>query len=833
MTPGTDPATPGEPYPRHWEADALASDGGVLHIRPIRPDDADQILGLHSRMSERTRYLRYFGSYPRIPPRDLERFTVVDHRARVALVAEVNEQLIAVARYEKLPAEEAAKLGGGAVAEVAFVVEDAHQGRGVGSVLLEHLAAAARERGIDRFQAYVLAENPRMVRVFLDAGYQVERTYESGLVHLTFDIAPTAESVAVTYAREQRAEARSIKRLLTPRSVAVIGASADPHKVGHVVFRNLLAFSPNGPVYPINPETAHVSGVRAYASVLDVPDDIDLAVVAVPARAVPAVVAECAAKNVHGLVVLSAGFADLDEDGARAQRELVASARQHGMRVVGPNCLGVLNTDPDVRLNATLAPLTNPQRGRVGFFSQSGALGIAILAEAERRGLGLTTFVSAGNRADVSGNDLLQFWEEDEATEVVLLYLESFGNPRKFARLARRVARTKPVVAVRSGRHSAGLPELPDYAAPVPEERVPELFARHGVIQVDTVAELFDVAQLLAYQPLPAGPRVAIIGNSTALGTLAADACRRQGLRPDRPLDIGAAGSAADFAAALDTVLGDPDVGALVVVFVPPLASSGAEVAQVLADRTAAWERPVVSTFLATDGLPAQLRRIGPDGGAARGSVPSYPSPERAVRALAHAARHADWRREPPGSVPTLRDLDPAAARAAIGRTDTGRDLTDPELAAVLHAYGIHYVHAAPRDPAGTACVVGVVDDPSFGALVWFGLAGIATELLGDRAYAAVPLTTEQASALVRAPRAAPLLAGADQRALRDLVLRVARLADDLPQVLALELNPVYAAERGLAVAGARIRVGPPTARTPVGPRRLREATDATPPDRP
>jgi acyl-CoA synthetase (NDP forming)/GNAT superfamily N-acetyltransferase len=827
---------PDRPYPRHWEADALAADGGVLHIRPIRPDDADQILDLHSRLSERTRYLRYFGAYPQIPPRDLERFTVVDYTSRVALVAEVGGQLIAVGRYEKLPEGEAK-----GTAEVAFVVEDAHQGRGVGSVLLEHLAAAARERGIEQFEAYVLAENPTMVRVFLDAGYQVRRAYESGLVHLTFGIEPTAESVAVTYAREQRAEARSIKGLLTPRSVAVIGASADPHKIGHVVFRNLLAFGPQGPVYPINSETGHVSGVRAYPTVLDVPDDIDLAVVAVPARAVPGVVEQCAAKHVRGLVVVSAGFADLDEAGARAQRDLVAAARAHGMRVVGPNCLGVLNTDPAVRLNATLAPLTSPQRGRVGFFSQSGALGVAILAEAGRRGLGLTTFVSAGNRADVSGNDLLQYWEDDDATEVVLLYLESFGNPRKFARLARRVARSKPVVAVRSGRHAAGLPDLPEYAAPVPEERVPELFARHGVIQVETVPELFDVAQLLAYQPLPASRRVAVVTNSTALGTLVADACARQGLAADRPLDIGAEASAEDFGAALGAVLDDPGVGALVVVFVPPLATPGEAVAAALAERTAGWDRPVVSTFLAMDGVPAVLRQDGPDGGAARGSVPSYTSPERAVRALAHAARYAEWRREPAGTVPTLRDVDTAAARAqiaaALADTPGGRELTPAETAAVLAAYAIPYSGPdTALPPGGVACVVGVVDDPSFGALVSFGIAGLATELLGDRAYAAVPLTDEQASALIRAPRAAPLLEGfagaepADHRALRDLVLRVARLADDLPEVLAAELNPVYAAPRGLTVGAARIRIGPPTARTPVGPRRLQQATDAAPP---
>jgi acyl-CoA synthetase (NDP forming)/GNAT superfamily N-acetyltransferase len=826
MTPATEP-----PYPRHWEADVLAADGGVVHLRPIRPDDAERLVALHSRLSERTRYLRYFGAYPQIPRRDLDRFVTVDYTDRVALVAELAGDLIAVGRYDRSPADPP-----DAPAEVAFVVEDAHQGRGVGSVLLEHLAAAARERGVRAFMAYVLAENPTMVRIFLDAGYQVAREYESGLVHLTFPLEPTEQSVAVTYEREQRAEARSIERLLTPRSVAVIGASGDPRKVGQVVFRNLLGFGPGGPVYPINPEARHVAGVRAYASVLDVPDDIDLAVVAVPAAAVAGVVEQCAAKRVRALVVVSGGFGERDEPGRLAERALVVAARAHGMRVVGPNCLGVLNTDPDVRLNATLAPLTAhvPGRGRVGFFCQSGALGVAILAEAARRGLGLTTFVSAGNRADVSGNDLLQYWEDDRDTEVVLLWLESFGNPRKFARLARRLARSKPIVAVRSGRYAVPAQGVAEYAVPVPEEGVPALFEASGVIRVETVAQLFDVAQLLAYQPLPTGRRVAVVTNSHALGTLAADACAAAGLilvaATGRVgvLDIGPEASAAEFGAALATVTADAGVDALVVVFVPPLASTGDDVARELAERTAGWDRPVVSTFLAMDGVPEQLRRTGPDGAAARGSVPSYPSPERGVQALAHAVRYAEWRRRPAGTVPRLSDVDEPAARAVVdavlAEDAAGRELTTTEASRLLAAYGIPVESTVD---SGVACVVGVVDDPSFGALVSFGIAGIATELLGDRAYAAVPMTDEQARELVDAPRAAPLLAGwggappVDTAALQDLLLRVARLADDLPEVLAAELSPVLAAGVGASVRAARVRVGPPTSRLPAGPRRL------------
>jgi acyl-CoA synthetase (NDP forming)/GNAT superfamily N-acetyltransferase len=878
MTRVTEPAgAPPHPYPGHWEADVLAADGGVVHLRPISPDDADRIVALHSRLSERTRYLRYFGAYPQIPPRDLERFVNVDHHDRVALVAELGDDLVAIGRYDRAPEEGAA--AGTDAAEVAFVVEDAHQGRGIGSVLLEHLAAAARERGVQEFVAYVLAENPTMVRIFLDAGYQVQREYESGLVHLSFPIEPTEQSVAVTYEREQRAEARSVERLLTPRSVAVIGASGDPRKIGQVVFRNLLDFGPCGPVYPVNPDARHVGGVRAYPTVLDVPDDIDLAVVAVPATAVPGVVEQCAAKRVRALVVVSGGFGERDEAGRLAERELVAAARGHGMRVVGPNCLGVLNTDDAVRLNATLAPLGRGAlgRGRVGFFCQSGALGIAILAEAVRRELGLTTFVSAGNRADVSGNDLLQYWATDRNTEVVLLWLETFGNPRKFARLARRLARSKPIVAVKSGRYGTVPQALAGYAPPVPEERVPALFEASGVIRVETVTQLFDVAQLLAYQPLPTGRRVAVVANSSALGALAADACLAHGLaladpagpepgspEPGSPEpegsgpepaagsampagvhSIGAEATAEEFAEALRTVTGDPRVDALVVVFVPPLASTGEDVARVLATRIAGWDRPVVSTFLAMDGVPEQLRLVGPDGTVARGSVPSYPSPERAVLALAHAARYAEWRRQPAGTVPHLSGVDEPAARAVVDEVlagqPGGRELTAGEVARLLAAYGMPVdatgaTGAPDRDgpapdpvtPEGVSCVVGVLDDPSFGALVSFGVAGLAADLLGDRAYAAVPLTDEQARALVRAPRAAPLLAGyrgappVDAGALQDLLLRVARLADDLPEVLAAELSPVLAGAAGATVRAARVRVGPPTSRVPVGPRRLR-----------
>jgi acyl-CoA synthetase (NDP forming)/GNAT superfamily N-acetyltransferase len=911
-----------EAYPAAWEADVVVSDGGVVHLRPIRPEDADALVAFHGKLSDRTRYLRYFGAYPRISERDLHRFTHVDHHNRVALVAVLGDDVIGVGRYDRLgdtPGGSHDGGEGGPDAEVAFVIADAHQGRGIGSILLEHLAAAARERGIKRFVAEVLAENSRMVRVFTDAGYSAQYEYDSGVVQLTFPIAPTEQSRGVALERERRAEGRSIERMLTPASVAVIGASTDPKKIGHVVFANLMAYGFAGPVYPVHPEARHVGGVRAYPTVLDVPDQVDLAVVAVPAAGVIDVVDQCGRKGVRGVVVVSGGFSERDQvdsmdgaaDGATGhgrgsgrelERALVAVAHAHGMRVVGPNCLGVVNADPTVRLNATIAPQA-PGRGRVGFFCQSGALGVAILAAAKRWGLGLSTFVSAGNRADVSGNDLLQYWERDPATDVVLLYLESFGNPRKFARLARRVARTKPVVAVKTGRYAAATPALAARAVPVPEERVQALFEESGVIRVDTLTELFDVAQLLAYQPLPPGSRAATVTNSSALGVLVADACAAAGLDAVATVDVGPDADVSAFTAGVQEAIGRAD--AVVAVFAPALATTGDEYARALAEVAATSRVPVLTTFLGTEGVPAPLRRRAPgDDGriseALPGSVPSYPTPERAVRALAAAARYAAWRRRPTGSFPELDGIDPATARAVVERAladaPAGRQLTAEESARLLAAYGLPLVErrvvsgpdeaaaaaeqlgypvavkatapslrhrqdlgAARLDLAdgaavrsavtalaelteveapvvvqrmatpGVPTVVQVLDDPTFGALVSFGVGGLATELLGDRAYAPVPLSDLDAAELVTAPRAAPLLSGyrgsepVDTAALEDLLLRVSRLAEDLPEVLALELNPVLVARHGLAVLTAAVTVGPPTARVDPGPRRLQD----------
>jgi acyl-CoA synthetase (NDP forming)/RimJ/RimL family protein N-acetyltransferase len=825
VTDQPDPEPPPPEAPRHWAADVVVADGGTVHLRPIRPEDADAIVAFHAGLSQRTRYLRYFSAYPKIPERDLYRFTHVDHHDRVAFVVELGGEIIAVGRYERL--------AGTDQAEVAFVVADKHQGRGIGSVLLEHLAAAAREVGIRRFHAVVLAENAGMVRVFRDAGYEMSRHVEYGEVSLEFDVDATPVTEAVMREREQHGEARSIARLLRPESVAVVGASNDEGKLGNAVFGNLLRMGFDGPLYPVNPDARHVNGVRAYPSVLDVPDAIDLAVIAVPAASVPDVVRQCAERGVRGLVVISGGFGERGTDeqraaGRAAQRELVASARAQGMRVVGPNCLGIVNTDPAIRLNASLAPLP-PLRGRVGFFSQSGALGVTILGEAARRGLGVSTFVSAGNRADVSGNDLLQFWESDDDTDVVLMYLESFGNPRKFARLTRRLGRRKPIIAVKSAVGAALVPGLEQTSVEVPEVSARALFEASGIIRVETVSGMFDAALLLATQPLPAGDRVAVVGNSTAIGVLVANACKAEGLELTRLDDIGVEAGGEAFETALRNAVEAPDVDAITVVFVPPLQrGAGEEVARAVRTVAASSPKPVLSTFLGFEGVPAALS-AGTGAAPARGSVPSYPSPERAVRALARAVRYSIWRSTPPGTVPELADVDLAAARdivhAVLAETPAGRALSAEESGRLLGSIGVVLSFERPAETVEVE--LSVFDDRSFGALVSFGISGVATELLGDTAYAAAPLTTQDAEELILAPRASPLLTGyrgsepCDLGALADLALRLSALGDALPEVAVCRITAL-ATPIGAHVVGVSAQVAPPSARADTGPRRLR-----------
>ncbi|HEY1135537.1 MAG TPA: GNAT family N-acetyltransferase [Nocardioides sp.] len=810
--------------PRHWEADVLLRDGRTAHIRPIGPGDAELLVDFYARVSDQSKYYRFFTPMPRLSERDVLRFTNVDHDRRVAFVLTVGQDMIAVGRYDAYRDRRA---------EVAFLVQDDHQGRGIAQVLLEHLAQAGRERGIEVFSADVLPDNQRMIQTFRDAGYRVASGFEDGVVTLEFEIDPTETAIGVMQQREHRAESASIEAFFNARSVAIIGASRRQDTVGRTLVRNLVTGDFTGRVYVVNPSTEAVAGLPSYASVGDIPGDVDVAVVAVPAEYVQDVVLDCAAKGVHGLIVISSGFAETGEEGRQRQRRLVGLARSYGLRLIGPNCLGIINTAPAHQLNASLSTVM-PPRGRAGFFCQSGALGSAILEKVNNRGLGLSTFVSAGNRADVSGNDLLQYWEEDPSTEVVLLYLESIGNPRKFSRITRRVSRRKPIVAVRSGRNTQGVPmghAVRTIGAP--PEAVDAMFAQSGVIQVDTLDEMFDVAQLLAHQPLPRGRRVAVVGNSDALGLLATDAAVSVGLVVNKSMQLGADAGAEDFEDALDAAIDDPDVDAVVAVYIPPLDVSGEDVANVLAAVGEQSDKPLVSTFLGAEGIPELLRVPDVAGSTAgRGSVPSYPAVEAAVRALARVVAYAVWVGKQDADDEDD-EIDPTPAKRFVNevllRHPDGKVLDADELVELLRCYGIDLWAAVPvtskeeaiaagerlgwqvvlkataerlrerpdqahvwrniddaREmddawdflsgaisdpesagfvvqrvaPPGVPVSIGSVEDPLFGPVISFGISGPLTELLGDRVYRIPPLSRVDAAEMVREIKAAPLLFG-------------------------------------------------------------------------
>jgi acetyl coenzyme A synthetase (ADP forming)-like protein len=880
----------------------------MVHIRPISERDGDRLVEFHSGLSPESVYLRYFSSHGELNPEEIHRFTHVDGDERMALVATVRDAIIGVARYDRLerrPDE----------AEVAFLVADAFQGRGVGTLLLEMLAAHARPRGIVRFRAETLWQNKAMQDMFRHAGFDLKTSFDGGVVDVCMEIRPTDGFMRAVDTRDEAAEVNSLRHLLCPSSVAVVGAGRTPGTIGHEILRNIVECGFTGPVYPIHPSAREIAGRDAYPSVGDVPGQVDLAVVAVPAPAVPGVVDECAAKGVKDIVLITAGFAEAGEEGRHMQEDVVARARRSGMRVVGPNCMGIINTSPAVSLNATFAPVP-PDPGRVAFASQSGGLGIAVLEEARRRDIGLSSFVSVGNKADISGNDLLQYWHHDPDTDVILLYLESFGNPRRFARIARRVSASKPIIAVKAGRSRAGRRAASSHTAALasPDTAVDALFQQTGVIRVDTLEEMFDAAQVLGDQPVPAGRRVAIVGNAGGPCILAADACEANGLAvPElsrssqerlrsflspaaavrNPVDMVASATPADLERALGIVLGDAGIDAVVAVCVPLLGTSPKEMAEAVVRASAGSEKPVVTNFLGMDESPPELRTE-----AVR--VPSFCFPEPAVRALARACDYGEWRARDQGEVVEFTDVDTAGGRDAVrsvlagvpeGRwldqREAGRllnfygipsaefDLVDSAEGAVaaaarigypvaLKAYGPGLLHKTEsgalrlrlgsadevRDaftgmssalaarmeaamvqamaPPGVETIVGVVSDESFGPLVMFGSGGTAVELFADPAFRILPMTDADARELVRSARGAPLLFGyrgsepVDVAALETLLLRVARMAEDLPEIAEMDMNPVVCGAWGVLAVDVRIRVVPVAARPDATVRNLR-----------
>lgn len=704
--------------PRHYQADNILRDGTSIHIRAIGPDDKQRLVVHFQRLGKQSVYFRFFGAKKRLTDEELKRLTEPDFVNHVGLVATLREgdeeHIIGVGRYLRYDAAHRA--------EVAFAVADKHQGRGIGMLLLEHLAPIARAHGITEFEADVLGENNRMLQVFAKSGFVVERSVAGGVVHVRFPTAETEQFLQATSTRERLAAAESVKGFLHPRSVAVVGASRRPGTIGAMLVANLKRRAFTGPIYPVNPQASEIDGLSAYPSVSAIGAPVDLAIVAVPAAAVEEVVADCARAGVRGVVVISSGFAEVSEAGRTVERRLTQLVRSSGMRMVGPNCMGVLNTDPAVSLNATFAPAW-PPAGNIGMLSQSGALGLAILDHVRSLNMGISTFVSVGNKADVSSNDLLCYWADDPRTGVIVLYLESFGNPRRFGRIAPDVARRKPIIAVKSGRSTAGTRAAASHSAALAslDVAVDALFEQAGVIRTSTLEELFDVAALLSTQPVPAGPMVGVVTNAGGPGILLADACEANGLKlPElsvetaaalreflppqaglaNPIDLIASATAEHYERAVAAVGNDPHVDAVIVVYIPlyvtQIEAYAAAIARGAGNVPA--HKPVLSVFISSRGAPLMLA------GGSRGQLPSYSFPENAALALAAAERYGRWRQRPQGTALTLSRFARGTIRAVIdrvlGHAGAPQWLEPNDLATVLRAAGIEFVTAEQTSPA-------------------------------------------------------------------------------------------------------------------------------------
>ena len=798
------------------------------------------------------------------------------------------------------------------VAEVAFAVDDRFQGKGLASMLLERLAVIASQHGFDRFLASTLVDNTPMLEVFRDSGFEIRSKSSAGAVELQLSLAPSAEGVRVAEDRDRAATAASLRPMLTPAAVAVIGASRDPSSIGRRVLDALLAAGFKGPIYPVNPGASELDGLPCYPSARDLPAGTDLAVIAVPSARVLEVVDDCAASGVKSLLVISAGFAEVGDAGRALQQQLVERVRNYGMRMIGPNCMGLINASADVNLNASFSPVMPPP-GRIGFSSQSGALGLAILDLARQRGVGLSTFVSVGNKADVSGNDLLQYWELDPSTSVILLYLESFGNTRRFGRIARRIARSKPIVAVKAGRTRAGSRAAGSHTAALAasDVAVNALFQQSGVIRADTIDEMFDIAACLEAQPLPAGRRVAVVTNAGGPGILAVDACEAAGLEVsefstatrDRlreflpaeatvtnPVDMVASAGPDAYRRTIEIALQSVDVDALIVIFAPVDRRTSGDILAAIREGIAAGRhhgvvrKPVLACVMAESGKLAPLDVEGE-------TVPAYAFPENAARALGKVAAYAQWKSQPPALFWGFDDIRPDDARelcreVLADRTDDW--LTPEEARRVLNAFGLPLLptllaHTAddavglaaalgypvvaklqthrilhkseagavrvglaseravrgafrelselaattggtsrdegvviqPMISSGVETIIGVTEDRLFGPLVGFGLGGIHVEVMKDVHFRVAPLTDRDADELLHEVRGYKLLEGyrghppADIEALRDVLLRIARLAEEVPEIAELDLNPVIALPpgHGCRIVDARIRV--------------------------
>ncbi|MCX6003294.1 MAG: GNAT family N-acetyltransferase, partial [Chloroflexi bacterium] len=704
---------------KNYKTVVILKDGTTLTLRAIQTEDLDKLISLFKRLGPRTVYLRFRQNMTQISREEARQPCTIDYDNTFALIATTgegdNEKFIAVGRYARLPKADRAT--------AALVVEDAYQRRGVGTSIIEKITAIAREKDIRYFDAGTLTESAEAMKVLEDAGFKKTEEAEHGVLRMVLDLSPNQIAEEKASQREEVATIASLHAFLKPKTVAVIGASHRPEGLGYRVFDALLNQKFNGTVYPVNPNAVSVASVKAYPSILDVPGEVDLAVVVIPAEYVQQVAEQCGHKGVRGIVVITSGFGEAGFDGEKMQENLLNTVRSYGMRMVGPNCMGILNTAPDVSMNASFSPIF-PPTGNIAFGTQSGGLGLAILEYARTLNVGLSTFVSFGNKADVSANDLLQYWKEDPMTDVILLYMESFGNPRKFAKIARDVTRHKPIIVVKSGRTAAGARAAASHTGAMASTEVATeaLFTQAGITRVDTLEELFDTANLFAHQPIPKGRKVAILTNGGGPGILTADACADRGLEitmlsektklglksflppqasVNNPVDMTAESGGPEYHRALRLLAQDENIDIAIAILVSPVATRTEDVAKAIRDISPEFHqmgKTLLVSFMGQRGVSAEL-----SGG--EFDVPSYSFPEATAIAIAKACEYSDWLKRPKGSIPHIAGIDKKKALATINSilqkaTKQPVRIDGDSIIELLNCYGINSI---PSKVATTA----------------------------------------------------------------------------------------------------------------------------------
>lgn len=807
----------------NFEADIVIKDGSLVHVRSLYNEDEGLLLKFVEGLSEEAIYFRFFGSG--ISKESAVHALMNKGQKGFGIVALRDQRIVAHAGYY---------ISSPSTAETGVIVAEEYRQKGLASLLLGELGEIASRNGVLTFEAIVVPENYHMLDVLRNLGFPIVQKIEPGAIRITYPTSLIPGALESFDRRETIATCAAVDHILRPKSVAVIGDSFAPDSMEGDLLRNLKESDFNGTVYPVNAGS--------------IPDNVELAFVTVAAERVIAVAKECAWKGVSSLVVLSSGFAEAESHGAELQNQLVQVCRESGMRLVGPSSIGIVNTDPTIRLNGQLSSI-KPFRGRMGFLSQSGSLGIAAIDTANKLGLGLSSFVSVGNKADISGNDLLQYWETDNNTDLILLYLESFGNPRKFGTITRRLTKKKPIFVVKSGRSPAGFRATQSHTGTLlasSDVTVEALFKQAGVIRAETLEEMFDAATLLSTQPIPRGNRVGIITNTGGAGILATDACESQGLevpelREDtqevlqssvpraasvkNPVDLGRHAQALDYGNAIKSLAKDPNVDALILIFIPSLGANSQEIAnEVLkAEKQLGRNLPIAATFMASRGITNILS----DG---EKHVPSYPFPESAARALSHVVRYGNWVRKPVGGVPQFEDSRKSEAAAIVARAmkDKARWLSPEEIALLLDCYHIPTIKKEEVQNDSIEMFIGVTHDSIFGPIVACSVGGPYIELIKDLSIRLAPLTEDSVDEMLASLKTYPILTGyrgappADIRALREIILRVGKLADEIQEITEMDLSPIIVRrnEAGAYVAGAKIRIGVPAHQTPIGAKR-------------